>query len=74
MMEVYRRCPDDFHLNAFVCTALRDEIQVLTQDFPKRWHIEEVFNANQALGWKRAGTLNLHIRYGQATMALKLVK
>lgn len=63
-------CPEDYHLNAFVCTALRDEIQVLTQEFPKRWHIEEFFNANQALGWKRAGTLNLHIRYGQATMAL----
>jgi len=27
-------------------------------------------NADQALGWKRAGTHNLHIRYGQMTMAL----
>jgi hypothetical protein len=25
---------------------------------------------NQALGWQRAGTLNLHIRYGQMTLAL----
>ena len=25
---------------------------------------------NQALGWKRTGTLNLHVRYAQVTMAL----
>ncbi|HEX2714041.1 MAG TPA: hypothetical protein VHM88_17745, partial [Candidatus Acidoferrales bacterium] len=31
---------------------------------------QEFFNANQALGWKRAGTQNLHIRYAQMTMAL----
>ena len=42
----------------------------LTLDYPKRWHVEEFFNAHQALGWKRAGTLNLNIRYGQMTMAL----
>ena len=39
-------------------------------DFPKRWHVEEFFNAHQALGWDRAGTCNLNIRYGQMTMAL----
>jgi hypothetical protein len=61
--------PNDYR-NAFVCTAARDELRLLTDDFPKRWHIEEFFNTNQDLGWKRAGTLNLHIRYGHATMAL----
>jgi hypothetical protein len=30
----------------------------------------EFFKFNQALGWHRAGTLNLNIRYGQMTMAL----
>ena len=42
----------------------------MTGDFPKRWHLEEFYNANQALGWDRAGTCNLNIRYGQMTMAL----
>jgi len=42
----------------------------LTRDYPKRWHVEEFFNTHQALGWKRAGTMNLNIRYGQMTMAL----
>ncbi len=39
-------------------------------DYPKRWRVEEFFHTHQALGWNRAGTLNLHIRYGQMTMAL----
>ena len=56
--------------NAFVCTADRPEVASLTQDFPKRWHIEEFFNAYQAMGWQRAGTQNLHIRYGRMSLAL----
>lgn len=61
---------DHCQRNSFLCTCQRDEVQTLSQDYPKRWHVEEFFNANQALGWKRAGTLNLNIRYGQMTMAL----
>jgi hypothetical protein len=61
---------EDWHFKAFLCTADRNEVDPLTQDFPKRWHVEEFFNAHQALGWNRAGTLNLNIRYGQMTMAL----
>lgn len=60
----------DWTFNAFLCTAERDEVDPLTRDYPKRWHVEEFFNAHQALGWKRAGTLNLNIRYGHMTMAL----
>ena len=60
----------DWTFNAFLATAPRDEVDVLTSDYPKRWHVEEFFNAHQALGWKRAGTMNLNIRYGQMTMAL----
>jgi hypothetical protein len=62
--------PGECKFNAFVCTAQRDELQALTDDFPKRWHVEEFFNNEQALGWERAGTQNLNIRYGHMTMAL----
>jgi hypothetical protein len=62
--------PEDWRFKAFLCTTDRDEVDALTLEFSKRWHVEEFFNANQALGWKRAGTLNLNIRYGQMTMAL----
>ena len=62
--------PDAWKYKGFLCTSDREEVDPLTLDFPKRWHVEEFFNANQALGWKRAGTQNLNIRYGQMTMAL----
>lgn len=62
--------PDDWTFKAFLATADYNEADALTRDYPKRWHIEEFFNANQALGWNRAGTHNLNIRYGHMTMAL----
>jgi hypothetical protein len=62
--------PEEYHFNAFLATRDGDEVEELAGEFPKRWHVEEFFNANQALGWNRAGTCNLNIRYGQMTMAL----
>ena len=62
--------PQDYHFKGFACTSARAEVPTLTKDFPDRWHIEEFFRFDQRLGWKRAGTLNLHIRLGQMTMAL----
>jgi hypothetical protein len=61
---------DEWHYKGFLSTSDRDEVYALTSEFPKRWHLEEFFNANQALGWDRAGTMNLNIRYGQMSMAL----
>jgi hypothetical protein len=62
--------PEDYSFNAFLSTRDGDEVLELAGEFPKRWHVEEFFNAHQALGWNRAGTCNLNIRYGQMTMAL----
>jgi hypothetical protein len=62
--------PSEYRFGAFLSTTDRDEVDTLALDYPKRWHIEEFFNAHQALGWNRAGTPNLNIRYGQMTMAL----
>ncbi len=61
---------EDWQFKAFLSTTDRDEIDPLTTEFPKRWHVEEFFNAEQSLGWNRAGTQNLNIRYGQMTLAL----
>lgn len=61
---------DDYEFKAFLCTSNRDEMEDLSQNFPSRWHIEEFFNSEQALGWNRAGTMNLNIQYGKMTMAL----
>jgi len=62
--------PEEYSFNAFLATRDGDEVEELAGQFPKRWHLEEFFNAHQALGWDRAGTCNLNIRYGQMTMAL----
>ena len=62
--------PQDYHFKGFSCTGLRSEVPALTNDFPDRWHVEEFYRFDQSLGWKRAGTLNLHVRLGQMTMAL----
>ncbi len=61
---------DDIHFQGFLATCKRSQVATLTKDYPQRWHVEEFFKFNQALGWHRAGTLNLNIRYGHLTMAL----
>jgi hypothetical protein len=61
---------DDYDFKAFLCTTNRDEVEDLSIHYPQRWHIEEFFNKDQALGWNQAGTMNLNIRYGKMSMAL----
>ena len=60
----------NFHYKAFLASRYRDEVLDLAIHYPQRGHVEEFFNAYQALGWKRAGTLNLNIRFGQMSLAL----
>jgi hypothetical protein len=60
----------DHIYKTFIATAPRDELQSLTRDYPNRWHIEQFFDTYQHLGWNRAGTMDLNIRYGHMTTAL----
>ena len=62
--------PKDYQYQGFLSTAELAQVPALTQDYPQRWHVEEFFKFNQALGWHRAGTLNLNIRYGHLTTVL----
>ncbi len=62
--------PQDYDYKAFLCTRDRNEVEDLSIHYPERWHIEEFFKNDEDLGWHRAGTMNLNIRYGQMTMAL----
>lgn len=61
---------DDYEFKAFLCTNDRSQIAALSEGYPDRWHIEEFFKMDQALGWHRAGTVNLNIQYGKMTMSL----
>jgi hypothetical protein len=62
--------PQEYDFKGFLSTRDGDEVEDLTRAYPQRWHVEEFFNAHQALGWNRAGTMNLNVRYGQMSMAL----
>ncbi len=61
---------DQYAFHGFLNTRRDGQLEQLTRDYPQRWHVEEFFKFNQALGWQRSGTLNLNIRYGQMTLAL----
>lgn len=61
---------EEFDYQGFLATAKLAQVPALTKDYPDRWEVEEFFKSNQALGWHRAGTLNLNVRYGQLTMVL----
>lgn len=54
----------------FITTSDIDAIELLTKHFPERWSIEEFFNFEGDMGWNRASTFNLNIRYGRQTLAL----
>jgi hypothetical protein len=60
----------DYQFQGFLSTRAEAPCEQLTSQFPQRWHVEEFFKFNQALGWQRGGTLNLNIRYGQMSLAL----
>lgn len=68
-----QRCAEreqDFYYKMFYCTGDHPLLKALTEDYPKRWTIEEFFRINQDIGWRKGRTLNLNIRYGQMTCAL----
>jgi hypothetical protein len=69
-MQIPIERAEDYHYKAYLSTRDGDEVAALAEEFPKRWHVEEFYNAEQALGWDRAGTCNLNIRYRQMSLAL----
>ena len=54
--------PEEYRFNAFLATRDGNEVEELAKNSPSDGHVEEFFNAHQALGWNRAGTCNLNIR------------
>lgn len=62
--------PEACERKGYLSTRDREACAQLTAEYPQRWHVEEFFHAHQALGWRRAGTLNLHVRHAQMTLAL----
>jgi hypothetical protein len=44
--------------------------KLLTEIFVKRWSVEDFFNFDGAMGFDRASTFNMNIRYGKMSLAL----
>lgn len=65
-----REQEQDYKYKAFITTSAQEARQLLTTAYTKRWSIEEFFNFEGDMGWNRASTFNLNIRYGRQTMAL----
>lgn len=60
----------DYEYQGFVTTSDKDPAQLLCQDYPGRWSVEEFFRFENKMGLTRAGTLNLNIRYGKLALAM----
>ena len=52
---------EHYEFKGYLSTRQASAVEQLTAEYPQRWHVEEFFKFHQALGWQRAGTLNLHI-------------
>ena len=62
--------PEKYDYKPFLTTSSKNPVELLTEIFPQRWTIEEFFNFNGDMGWNRASTFNLNIRYGKQSLAL----
>ena len=62
--------PSQYKYKAFISTTDQSAFKMLTEDYDKRWTIEEFFNFEGKMGWDRASTMNLNIRFGKMSLAL----
>jgi len=60
----------DYTYKAFLTTSSKDIVTLLSEDYDKRWSVEEFFRFENDMGLNRAATLNLNIRYARLSMAM----
>lgn len=56
--------------NSFLAISDRFATELLCDCYKERWSIEEFFNFDGSMGFDRASTLNLNVRYGKMSLAL----
>lgn len=61
---------DNYEYKPFVTTSNLPASELMTLAFPERWNIEEFFNVEGAMGWDRASTLNMNIRFGKMSLSM----
>lgn len=62
--------PQRYRYKGFLTTSDKPACDLLSNIYGQRWHIEEFFNFEGDMGWNRASTFNLNIRYGKQSLAL----
>ncbi len=60
----------NYQYKSFLTLSNRSATELLTEIYQKRWSIEDFFNFDGAMGFDRASTFNLNIRYGKMSLAL----
>ncbi|MHB1688525.1 MAG: transposase [Ignavibacteriaceae bacterium] len=59
-----------YEYKSFLSLSDKPATTLLSQTYGERWSIEEFFNFDGAIGFDRASTFNLNIRYGKMSLAL----
>lgn len=60
----------NYRYKSFLTLSNKPATTLLTEMYTERWSIEEFFNFDGAMGFDRASTFNLNIRYGKISLAL----
>lgn len=60
----------DYLYKSFLTLSPKPATELLTEMYQERWSIEDFFNFDGAMGFDRASTFNLNIRYGKMSLAL----
>mgnify|MGYP001590204077 CR=1 FL=1 len=60
----------DYVYKSFLTLSDRPATELLSELYHERWSIEEFFNFDGAMGFDRASTFNLNVRYGKMSLAL----
>lgn len=60
----------DYVYKSFLTLSNKPATELLSDMYRERWSIEDFFNFDGAMGFNRASTFNLNIRYGKMSLAL----
>lgn len=60
----------DYLYKSFLTLSKKPATELLSELYQERWSIEDFFNFDGAMGFDRASTFNLNIRYGKMSLAL----
>jgi hypothetical protein len=60
----------DYVYKSFLTLSDKPATELLSDMYRERWSVEDFFNFDGAMGFDRASTFNLNIRYGKMSLAL----